>query len=154
VKKTKKAMMTHTISEIEITYKPNHYSKESLLGVKNAADILRMFWNPDTIEYYEEFKVIYMDKAYHILGIQTIGKGGLAGVYVDVRMIFQSALKVNAHSIIVSHNHPSGNREPSDLDISLTQQIKAGGKLLSIILVDHIIMTKDSYLSFVDNGYL
>jgi DNA repair protein RadC len=147
-------MMTHTISEIEIIYKPNHYSKESLLEVKNAADILRMFWNPDTIEYYEEFKVIYMDRAHHILGIQTISKGGLAGVHVDARMIFQGALKVNAHSIIVSHNHPSGNREPSDLDISLTQQIKAGGKLLSIILIDHIIMTKDSYLSFVDNGYL
>ena len=146
--------MTHNISEIEIIYKPNHYTKEALSSVKNAADILRMFWNPETIEYFEEFKVLYLDKAYHILGIQTIGKGGLNGVFVDVRMIFQGALKANAHSIIVGHNHPSGNREPSESDLNLTQQIKEAGKVLSIKLIDHIIMTKDSYLSFVDNGYL
>jgi DNA repair protein RadC len=147
-------MITHNISEIEIIYKPNHYTKEALLGVKNAADILRMFWNPDTIEYYEEFKVLYLDRANHILGIQTIAKGGLNGVFVDVRLIFQGALKSNAHSIIVSHNHPSGNREPSESDRDLTRQIKAAGVILSINLLDHVIMTKDSYLSFVDNGYL
>jgi DNA repair protein RadC len=145
---------THIISEIAITYKPNHYTKEALSSVTNAADILRIFWNPETIEYYEECKVLYLDKANHILGVYNVSKGGLNGTVMDVRMIYQGALKANAHSIIVSHNHPSGNREPSELDRTITQQIKSAGEFLSIQLLDHIIMTKDSYLSFRDNGYL
>jgi DNA repair protein RadC len=147
-------MNTHIISEIAITYKPNHYTKEALSSVTNAADILRMFWNPDTIEYYEECKVLYLDRAHHILGVYNVSRGGLNGTVMDVRMIYQGALKANAHSIIVSHNHPSGNREPSELDRTITQQIKSAGEFLSIKLLDHIIMTKDSYLSFRDNGYL
>jgi DNA repair protein RadC len=145
---------THIISEISITYKPNHYTKEALSSVTNAADILRMFWNPETIEYYEECKVLYLDRANHILGVYNVSRGGLNGTVMDVRMIYQGALKANAHSIIVSHNHPSGNREPSEEDRSITQQIKSAGEFLSIKLLDHIIMTKDSYLSFRDNGYL
>jgi DNA repair protein RadC len=145
---------THIISEISITYKPNHYTKEALSSVTNAADILRMFWNPETIEYYEECKVLYLDRANHILGVYNVSRGGLNGTVMDVRMIYQGALKANAHSIIVSHNHPSGNREPSELDRTITQQIKSAGEFLSIKLLDHIIMTKDSYLSFKDNGYL
>jgi DNA repair protein RadC len=147
-------MNTHIISEIAITYKPNHYTKEALSSVTNAADILRMFWNPETIEYYEECKVLYLDRANHILGVYNVSRGGLNGTVMDVRMIYQGALKANAHSIIVSHNHPSGNREPSELDKSITRQIKSAGEFLSIQLLDHIIMTKDSYLSFRDNGYL
>jgi DNA repair protein RadC len=146
--------MKHIISEVELVYKPNHFSKEKLKDVTNAADILRKFWNPDTIEYYEEFKVVYLDRAHQILGIHHLSKGGLSGTVVDVRMIFQGALKANAHSIILSHNHPSGNLEPSDVDRILTKQIKDAGKLLGIHLVDHIIMTKDSFTSFLDNGYL
>jgi DNA repair protein RadC len=145
---------THIISEIAITYKPNHYTKESLSSVTNAADILRMFWNPETIEYYEECKVLYLDRANHILGVYNVSRGGLNGTVMDVRMIYQGALKANAHSIIVSHNHPSGNREPSEEDRTITRQIKSAGEFLSIKLLDHIIMTKDSYLSFRDNGYL
>jgi DNA repair protein RadC len=145
---------THIISEIAITYKPNHYTKEALSSVTNAADILRMFWNPETIEYYEECKVLYLDRANHILGVYNVSRGGLNGTVMDVRMIFQGALKANAHSIIVSHNHPSGNREPSEEDRTITRQIKSAGEFLSIQLLDHIIMTKDSYMSFRDNGYL
>jgi DNA repair protein RadC len=135
-------------------YRPNHYPKEARTSVTNAADILRMFWNPNTIEYYEECKVLFLDRANHILGGYNVSRGGLNGTIVDVRMIFQGALKANAHSIIVSHNHPSGNREPSELDKSITKQIKSAGEFLSIQLLDHIIMTKDSYLSFRDKGYL
>jgi DNA repair protein RadC len=87
-----------------ITYKPNHYTKEALSSVTNAADILRMFWNPETIEYYEECKVLYLDRANHILGVYNVSRGGLNGTLMDVRMIYQGALKANAHSIIVSHN--------------------------------------------------
>jgi DNA repair protein RadC len=97
---------------------------------------------------------LYLDRGYHILGIHNLSKGGLSGTVVDVRMIFQGALKANAHSIILSHNHPSGNQEPSKEDQDLTQKIKEGGKLLDIKLLDHIIMTKDSFLSFMDKGYL
>jgi DNA repair protein RadC len=74
-------MNAHIISEIELIYKPNHYTKEALLEVKNAADILRMFWNTDAIEYYEEFKVMYLNRANQILGIYHHARGGGVGVY-------------------------------------------------------------------------
>jgi DNA repair protein RadC len=146
--------MQHIISEIEIIYKPNRFSKEILKTVGSVVDILRMFWNPNTLEYYEEFKVIYLDRGNHILGILTVSKGALNGVLVDVRVIFQGALKANAHSIIVSHNHPSGNAQPSQEDFAITKQIKAAGEVLNIKLLDHIILTYDNYLSFLSEGYL
>ena len=73
---------------------------------------------------------------------------------VDVRVIFQVALKANATSIMIAHNHPSGNLQVSDADRKITRQIKEAGALLDIPLLDHIILTSDGYLSFADDGYL
>jgi len=78
----------------------------------------------------------------------------MTGTVVDVRVIFQVALRANATSIMFAHNHPSGNLQPSDADRKITRQIKDAGALLDIHLLDHIILTSESYLSFADDGYL
>jgi DNA repair protein RadC len=147
-------MVNHNISEIELIYKPNKYSNYSISSSSEAAEIFREFWNPSTIGYFEEFKIMYLDKANHVLGVYNHGKGGLNGVAVDVRMIFQAALIANSHSIIVAHNHPSENLNPSQPDKDLTMEIKEVGALLKIPLLDHLIITKDNYLSFAEKGYL
>jgi DNA repair protein RadC len=72
----------------------------------------------------------------------------------DAEMIFQAALKANAHSIILAHNHPSGNLEPSQADISLTKKVKEAGAFLEIPLIDHLILTSSSYVSLSEKGYL
>jgi DNA repair protein RadC len=147
-------MTSHKISEIEITYRPQKYSTEKVTNSKNAEVVFREFWDTGTIEYYEEFKVMYLNRGREVLGIYTHSKGGLVGAICDIRMIFQAALKANAHSIIVAHNHPSGNLEPSQADKDITRKIKEAGKILEIPVTDHLILTQSSYLSFADNGYL
>jgi DNA repair protein RadC len=147
-------MTSHKISEIEIIYRPQKYSLEKVTNSQKAETMFRDFWNTDTIEYYEEFKVMYLNKRQEVLGIYTHTRGGLVGAICDIRMIFQAALKANAHSIIVAHNHPSGNLEPSEADRDITRKIKEAGKVLEIPMTDHLILTQYSYLSFADNGYL
>jgi DNA repair protein RadC len=147
-------MVIHKISEIEITYRPQKFSTEKVTTSYEAEIIFRNFWDEDTIEYYEEFKVMYLNRLNQVLGVYTHAKGGLAGVVYDLRMIFQAALKANAHSIILAHNHPSGNLEPSKADIELTRKIKEAGQFLEIPVVDHLILTSSSYVSLSEKGYL
>jgi DNA repair protein RadC len=88
------------------------------------------------------------------LGVHQISKGGFTGTVVDVRVIFQVALKTCSTSIVAIHNHPSGNLTPSDADHQITMKIKDAGKLLDIHLVDHLIITSESYRSMADEGLL
>ncbi|HEX5000915.1 MAG TPA: JAB domain-containing protein [Bacteroidia bacterium] len=80
--------------------------------------------------------------------------GGTTGTVVDPKLVFSVALKCNAHGIILCHNHPSGNLNPSEADIRLTEKLKSAGFLLEIIVLDHIILTSESYISFVDKGLM
>jgi DNA repair protein RadC len=96
-----------------------------------------------------------MNRSNSVLGILEISKGGISGTVTDVRLIFQAAIKANASGIIVCHNHPSGNLNPSESDTKLTQKIKEAGNLMDIQLLDHLILTTDdNYYSFADNGLL
>ena len=89
-----------------------------------------------------------------MLGYTLISEGGLTETPVDVRIILQAALLTNSVALILAHNHPSGNLKPSQLDIGLTQQIKEAAKLIKIAVVDHIILTREGYYSFSDEGLL
>jgi DNA repair protein RadC len=89
-----------------------------------------------------------------VLGYQLISLGGISGTVVDVRCIYQAALKASASSILLAHNHPSGNSEPSDADIKITKKLKDAGKLLDITLLDHLILLPEGYTSLADEGLL
>jgi DNA repair protein RadC len=89
-----------------------------------------------------------------VLGYCQISAGGLNGTVADVRIIMQTALKSNACSIILSHNHPSGNLVPSEADKDLTKKIREAGKFLDIPALDHLIITSESYFSFADEGLM
>lgn len=108
----------------------------------------------DFVEHHEEFWIVLLNRANKVLGVSQIGKGGLAGTVADPKIIFQCALKANACSIIMAHNHPSGQLNPSQADISLTSKIKEAGKMLDLPLLDHLIMTAETFYSFQNEGLL
>lgn len=101
---------------------------------------------------HEEFWVLFLNNSNKVIYKSQISKGGITGTVVDVRMVFKMALEQNATSIILTHNHPSGKLEASDADKTLTKQLKLAGQQLSIPVLDHIIITENSYLSFQDEN--
>lgn len=87
-----------------------------------------------------------------MLGIYEVSSGGISGTVVDLRLIFAAALKANAVSLIMIHNHPSGQIKPSEADKQITRKVKEAGRILDIALLDHLIITPDIYYSFADEG--
>jgi DNA repair protein RadC len=103
---------------------------------------------------HEEFWIVLLNKGNKVLGTRLISKGGLATTIADPKIIFQVALENHAASIILAHNHPSGNLKASAEDINLTKKLIAGARLLELIIFDHLIITDHSYYSFADEGVL
>ena len=101
----------------------------------------------------EQVEIVLLNRANKVLGISEVSTGGFSGTVADPKVIFSIALKACASSIIL-HNHPSGNLKPSQADLNLTKKIKNGGELLDIAVLDHIILTADSYFSFADEGLI
>lgn len=146
-------MSTDNIAEIQISYSP-YLTKDKRVKINNSDSaylILLSSWNKNTIELQEEFKVLLLNNANEVLGVQNLSKGGTKGTYVDVKLLFAIALKACASGIIIAHNHPSGTLEPSESDMQLTKKIKKSGQLLEINLIDHLIVTKEGFYSFSDN---
>lgn len=103
---------------------------------------------------HEEFWVLLLNRANRLIKKKRVSEGGVTGTVADPKIIFKLALDELACSIIVAHNHPSGNLKPSDSDLSLTKKIKEGGKLLEVSLHDHLIIGHGQYFSFTDEGLI
>lgn len=103
---------------------------------------------------HEEFWVLYLDRSNHIIRKSNISKGGVSGTVVDARIIFKQAIENLASSIVLCHNHPSGNLKPSEEDIRITKKLKDAGKLVDIAIIDHIIIAGNNFFSFADEGLL
>ena len=103
---------------------------------------------------HEEFWIIYLNNSNKVIEQFQISKGGITGTLVDVRITLKKALEVGAVSIILVHNHPSGNLKASEADKQLTKKLKTAAESLDIKVLDHIIVTEKSYLSFADEGML
>lgn len=142
------------IAEIKVSYSTNQIRKVKIKNSQSAYDSFLNSWNKQTIELQEEFKILFLNRNNEVLGIYNLSKGGTAQTIVDIKLLFAVALKSNAHSIILAHNHPSGNLKPSDADKNITAKIKKAGKYLDISILDHLIISRTSYLSFADDGIL
>lgn len=101
---------------------------------------------------YEEFWVIFLNRANAVIGKQNVSKGGVSGTVVDPKVVFKMAVQFPASGIILAHNHPSGNLKPSQADHELTRKLKEAGKALDIPVLDHLIIGDRDYFSFVDEG--
>ena len=103
---------------------------------------------------YEEFWILLLNRRNQIIKPYKISEGGVSGTVADPKKIFKTALENHASGMILCHNHPSGNRKPSQADRQLTRKIKAGGQQLDISVLDHIIIAGSAYYSFADEGEL
>jgi DNA repair protein RadC len=144
------------VAEIQLTYKSK--VKASLRPkVKSSRDcyaILKKYWDENKIEFVEQFKVLLLNRSQKVIGLVEVSTGSTTNTVYDPKLIFVAALKANACGVIVAHNHPSGGLSPSQADIDLTRVLKEGGKFLHIPLLDHVIVTSESYYSFADEGLL
>lgn len=120
----------------------------------DAANFFRTIFNADTMLWTEESAMICLNRANEVIGYFKVSSGGTASTIMDAKVIFTQALQSGAHSIILAHNHPSGNTQPSDHDIKLTKQLVKGAELLDMRVLDHIILSDKSHMSMADNGYI
>lgn len=141
-----------SVNEIQLSYKRPKMASEmqQVNGSASAYQILYGQWDENRIDLVEEFKIILLNRASRVIGIYHVSSGTTSAAIVDLKLIFVAALKTNASSIIMAHNHPTGNLEPSEQDVILTERIKAAGELLEITVHDHIIVSSDGYYSFAD----
>ena len=144
------------LPEITLKYKTGLQKNVKIASSKDTYELLMSFYDQDTIELTESFICIFLNKGNRSLGWIKISSGGIAGTVADPKIIMATALGCGASSIILSHNHPSGRREPSDPDIRLTKRLKEGAIFLDMIILDHIIIGAGdtNYYSFADEGTL
>lgn len=157
--------MNNTISstnyeafEFKVSYKRSHQSKFKITSSHSAYQYLRPLYGSH-IDWKESAYLLCLDRANAIIGHYRISEGGIAGTMMDPKIILGIALKAQASGIILSHNHPSGNLNPSQADVSITRKIKQACELLDMSLLDHIIMVSEEvshtpYYSFIDQGAL
>jgi DNA repair protein RadC len=103
---------------------------------------------------HEEFWILLLNRANRVIGRERVSIGGVAGTVVDAKMVFQKALQQLASSIILAHNHPSGNLRPSQADLDLTKKLKAAGKVMDIQVLDHLIISEAGYTSLADDNLM
>lgn len=125
--------------------------RDKVSSSQDAFEYLRGFMGDSN---YEEFWILILNRANHIKNKICISEGGFSGTIADPKKIFKIALENGGSSLILAHNHPSGNTRPSDADIGLTKRLKEAGRLLEMPIIDHIILGEEKYFSFADEGLL
>jgi len=142
-------------AEIGITYHNSVPASQmqKITQSRQAYELLCSLWN-DQIELYESFYVLFLNRANNVLAYKCISQGGTSGTVVDPKAIFQAALLANACSMIIAHNHPSGEIQPSKADEVLTKRLRDAGSFLDINVLDHLIIAQESYYSFADQGMI
>jgi DNA repair protein RadC len=122
--------------------------------VCKSSDIARFLQTSLQDRQQEVFGVLYLNRANRINHFEIVSEGGITGTVADPRIILKKALEQNAVSIIVCHNHPSGNLQPSRADEQLTKRLKEAAQLLDIHMLDHVIVSEQGYYSFADEGLI
>jgi DNA repair protein RadC len=129
-------------------------STDTIKSSSDASDVFKRFIGKNKIETQELFAVAYLNQANKILGVYVHSIGSINAVNVDVRLVLAGALQMGAVSLILCHNHPSGNLKPSGADETLTKQLMKAANTHNITVLDHVIITKNSHFSFAENGML
>lgn len=122
--------------------------------ITGSADVFNLMHPLLSDLTYEEFWVIFLNRSNKIIGKRKISQGGITGTVTDIRIILKTALENLATSLILCHNHPSGNLQPSEADISITRRLKESSTLMDITLLDHLIIAGKNYFSFADENLI
>ena len=142
------------IAALELGRRRKEAEVVNVIKISGSSDIYSLMRRYFEDLNHEEFWIVLLNRANKVISKHLISKGGQAGTIADPKIIFQTALENHAASIILSHNHPSGNLKPSQADISLTQKLVSAGNMLDISVLDHLIFTNSAYYSFADEGMI
>jgi DNA repair protein RadC len=121
---------------------------------QKSVDVFKKYVTKNMIETQEFFAVMYLNNANKCLGVYMVGQGGFTAVVTEVRLIMSGALLIGCTGFILCHNHPSGNLKPSNADLQITKDITTLASQHDVRVIDHVIITKDGYFSFAENGIL
>jgi DNA repair protein RadC len=142
------------VNEVKMVYRnPQLKLRPQVTSSAQAYNILMPCFD-ECMDMQEEFWLLMLDRGNKAKALYQVSSGGLHGTVADPKLIYAAALKSLASSIILSHNHPSGQLRPSEEDIRLTRKLVEAGKFLDLPVHDHVIMTREGYYSFADNGML
>ncbi len=122
--------------------------------IKCSKDVADIFQPLLSDLLHEEFWILFLNRSNKVINQMKLSQGGISGTVTDVRIVMKKAIEYLASGIIVCHNHPSGNLNPSESDTKITQKIKEAGTMMDIQLLDHLIISDKEYYSFADNGLL
>ena len=131
----------------------SNFPQQKITRSKDAADFIRQFYSDD-IEIFESSFILLLNRNNVTTGYAKISQGGIAGTVVDVKIVAKYAVDSLAHGIILAHNHPSGNLNPSQADIDITKKIAQALRLLDVKLLDHVILTANGHASLADEGHI
>ena len=130
------------------------YTPTVIITSKDAERIIREIYSDDDIGIQERFYALYLNTSNAVVGFSLISIGGISSTIVDQRLIIKQALDRLATGVILVHNHPSGATKPSSQDIAITKKVEKACELFDIKILDHVIITEDSYYSFTDEGLI
>ena len=142
------------ISALEIGRRRKDSNSEKKIQIHSSKDAFNLIRGDLMDLSHEEFWIILLQRNNKVILKEMVSKGGVSGTVVDSKLIFKRAIEETASGIILIHNHPSGNLKPSNEDIAITKKIKHGGKSLDVTLLDHLIVTDNSFYSFADQSIL
>lgn len=137
----------------ELRKNQTEFQPVKILSSDAAYNLIKNFYSDD-IEILESCFILLLNNASKAIGYAKISQGGITGTVIDVRIVAKYAVDSLATSVILAHNHPSGNLKPSQADISITEKVKNALALLDIKLIEHLILTVDGFYSFADEGHL
>ena len=146
-------MATKTLEMISLKKDPTQFERIKINSSNDSANYIRQFYSDD-IEIYESFFILLLNRQNKTIGYAKISQGGVAGTVVDAKILLKYVVDTLASAVILCHNHPSGNLNPSTQDIELTKKLSQAIKLVDSQVLDHIILTPDSFYSFADNGLI
>lgn len=145
--------MYSKIPIITLSKKASKFEKIKISSSKISADYIRQFYTGD-IELFESFFLVLLNNNLETTGYVKISQGGITGTVVDIRIVCKYVIESLATSVIIAHNHPSGGLKPSESDKGITKRLQEALKFFDVNLLDHLIITAESYFSFADNEIL
>jgi DNA repair protein RadC len=131
----------------------SEFTKVKITGSESAEKFIRQFYGDD-LEIFESFFILLLNRANETIGYAKISQGGIVGTVIDKKILLKYVVESLATGIILAHNHPSGNTNPSQADLNITKDLQQLCNLVDSEVLDHVILTADSFYSFADNGKL
>lgn len=141
------------VGQLTVTYKRTKLPTQQIRQSSTVDEFIRPFYE-EVMDDVEHVKVIHLNRNNKVVNVHHLSSGTDCGALISVKDIMRHAILIKTHALILVHNHPSGTLKPSNADIEITEKVKNGARLLDLQLLDHLIITREGYYSFADEGLL